>query len=263
MSNKISCAKAKVEWADKHIDDLKEELVHFQNTYPYKFSAQRDPETRQPIYHMTEVAEIPVSISLISGDVLHGLRSALDYLMWSFSENPTSFTSFPIFDPSKVEESYLPRKIGGLSPAGQKIITDLKPYKGGNEILWRLHQLNITDKHHLLVTASTSLRSLDINQHRANVSHGGSAIVESRGQHFVVRIAEARHIAPQTRVFPLKAGDVLLVDPPDAKIDENIDFRFDVAFNEPGIADGDPILGTFNQSLNLVREIIDSFAQLP
>lgn len=263
MSDKIKGAKTKVEWADKHIEDFKTELVRFQNTHPYEFTAYRDPETRQPIYYMTRVGDVPRDAVLIAGDVLQYLRTALDYLICAHSENPTPFTAFPIFNPAKVDKTYLAGKIGRMSPAAQKIVTDLKPYKGGNETLWKLHELNRIDKHRLLVAASTSLRGFNINQHRAYVRYGSSALLQRNGQTFVLKIAQDVYIPPSFKVFPLKAGDVLLVDSPDAKINKNIDFRFDVAFNEPEISEGDSILETLKQSLSLVREIVTLFARLP
>jgi hypothetical protein len=263
MSDKISDAQAKVEWADKHIEDFKEELIRFQNTYPYKFTAQNDPETRKLVYYMTEVADVPRDALLIAGDVLQCLRTALDYLIWAHSENPTAFTSFPIFDPAKAEQSYLPRKIGGLSPEAQKIVTELKPYRGGNETLWKLHELNRIDKHRLLVASATALRGFNMNRHLANIRHGSPGMVVRNGQNFIVKIAEDVYLPPRVKVFPLKAGDVLLIDPPETKIDEDVDFRFEMAFNEPGICEGDSILETLKQSLGLVREIVALFAKLP
>lgn len=263
MSDKISGANAKVEWADKHIDDFKEELVRFQNAYPYKFTAERDPETRQPVYYMTEVADVPRDAVLIASDVLQCLRTALDYLICAHSKKTTPLTAFPIFDPQKIGKTYLAGKIGEMPPSAQKIVTDLKPYKGGNETLWKLHELNRIDKHRLLVAASTSLRAFNVNQHRAYVRHGSSALLQRNGQTFVLKIANDVYVPPRFKVFPLKAGDVLLVDSPDAKINENIDFRFDVAFNELGICEGNPILETLKDCFSLVREIVAAFARLP
>jgi len=262
MSDKISDAQAKVEWADKHIEDFKETIVGFQDTYPYKFDAKRDPETRQPVYYMTEIVDVPQNAVLITGDVLQCLRTALDYLICAHSKKTTSLTAFPIFDPAKIGKTYLTGKIGEMLPAAQKIVTDLKPYKGGNETLWKLHELNRIDKHRLLFTACACPRGFDINQHRAYVRHGGPSLLQRNGQTFVLKVAQSIYIPPVRKVFPLKAGDVLFVDSPDAKINKNIDFRFDVAFNEPGICEGDPVLETLKDCFGLVREIVAAFAKL-
>lgn len=49
---------------------------------------------------------------------------------------------------------------------------------------------------------------------------------------------------------------------PNTKVNENIDFRFDVAFNEPGICEGDSILETLKECISLVREIAVLFGKL-
>jgi hypothetical protein len=37
-----------------------------------------------------------------------------------------------------------------------------KPYAGGNDALWRIHKLNNVDKHRLLITVGSMVRSVDI-----------------------------------------------------------------------------------------------------
>ncbi len=43
-------------------------------------------------------------------------------------------------------------KLMGMRPAAVRAIDELKPYKGGNDQLWRIHELDIIDKHHALFT---------------------------------------------------------------------------------------------------------------
>jgi hypothetical protein len=43
---------------------------------------------------------------------------------------------------------------------------------------------------------------------------------------------------PGDRMFPLKIGDELFIDSPDAKVNEKMQFRFDVAFGEPQVLVG-------------------------
>jgi hypothetical protein len=115
----------------------------------------------------------------------------------------------------------------------------------------------------LLVAATTSLKSFNVGKHAAYVRHGGPTLIQRASGHgFVVSIATDIYMPPRIKVCPLKAGDILLVDPPDAKINENIEFRFEVAFNEPGVSEGDPILETLHHFFDLVLNISNSFAAL-
>jgi hypothetical protein len=119
----LSGARAKIEWAKKHLD---------------KFTAI-DPD-----------------IPMITGDAVHNLRSALDLLAWALYARRTkgkgTHIYFPIFETPKKYKSGSERKVEGISEADIEAITLLKPYKGGNDHLWGLHELDITDKHRLLIT---------------------------------------------------------------------------------------------------------------
>jgi len=260
----ISGATAKVERAEKHIAELEDELIRFGHTNPYKFGPQRNPNTRELLYRMIEVADPPSSLAPIAGDVLQNLRSALDHLIYAFVPSPGSFTAFPIFDPAKTEESYLGKKIKGICPEGREIVERCKPYKGGNPVLWRLHALNLIDKHRKLTTVAASLGLLNANRHAAYLKHGSSSLLRrtADGQHFVLRIAADIYVAPQKRICPLKAGDIILVDPPDAEPDQDIDFTFHIAFSEPQIAEGESVIETLHQARDLVAEIVAAFAKL-
>jgi hypothetical protein len=60
--------------------------------------------------------------------------------------------------------------------------------------------------------------------------------------------------------FPLKAGDVLFMDFPNAKVNEKIKFGVQVAINEPGICEAEPLLGVLYASISRVRWLVKQFA---
>jgi len=60
-------------------------------------------------------------------------------------------------------------------------------------------------------------------------------------------------------MFPLKQGDELYVDAPDAAPDSGIQFRFDVAFGEHGIVFGEPIVKTLASMLAAVESVMPTF----
>jgi len=61
---------------------------------------------------------------------------------------------------------------------------------------------------------------------------------------------------PADVLFPLKEGDKLFIDAPDAEVNEQMQFRFNVALNEPGIIEGKPLLETVHQLTTLVEGIV-------
>ena len=63
------------------------------------------------------------------------------------------------------DQSLLTRKIGGAREKAIDNILQTKPYKGGNQALWRLHALNIRDEHRLLLTAAFAIyANLDLER---------------------------------------------------------------------------------------------------
>lgn len=79
--------------------------------------------------------------------------------------------------------------------------------------------------------------------------------------HMIGRLG-AFHVRTADRLFPLKAGDELFIDAPDAEVNEKMQFRFDVAFGEPQIIEGEPLLETLYQFARLVSGIIPKFEPL-
>jgi hypothetical protein len=107
--------------------------------------------------------------ALIIGDVLHNLRSSLDYLQYEVVHLcggvSTKWTRFPI---QETREALVAPLKGALersqiTPVVHDFILDtIKPYQIGNYSLWALHRLNIADKHELLVPIFKVMRFGDI-----------------------------------------------------------------------------------------------------
>lgn len=128
------------------------------------------------------------------------------------------------------------------------LIRDIKPYKGGDDTLWRLHALNVRDKHRLLLTAATTVRPFNVGEHmRATRKNPGGHIPDF-------------FVGPRDRIFPLNIGTVLFVDSPDAEENKNIKLTVDIVFNEPGVCEGEPIFLVLRASLNKVRRTVEKFA---
>jgi hypothetical protein len=115
-----------------------------------------------------------VSIDVITGagDVIHNLRSALDHLAWELAKWKTGEPRKPrncCFPIGRDFENYKSVRAGGavagMSPEATKAIDDLCPYKDGaaisSEPLWRIHHLDIVDKHRHLLIAGFQIRFTD------------------------------------------------------------------------------------------------------
>jgi hypothetical protein len=129
-----------------------------------------------------------------------------------------------------------------------------KPYKGGNDALWRLNRLNNIDKHRLLITAGGRYQSL-------NIGAFISGLMSKAMPHLPTAKIDV-WFGVNDNLFPLKQGDELFADVPDAEPTEDMQFSFSVAFGEPGIIEGKPILPEIKQLADLVDNLILSFKPL-
>ena len=112
---------------------------------------------------------LPLLFNVEVGAYINAMRSALDLLATSLAHrfgmpNPDK-ASFPIVDS---RENFLAGKFqakkffNGLPDAECKIIELLKPYKGGNQLLWALHDLDNKRKHRRLLDVTVHPRTFSI-----------------------------------------------------------------------------------------------------
>lgn len=88
------------------------------------------------------------------GDIAHNLRTALDHLMCHMlvvaGSAVTNRDGFPISESLARYESRRNGLVNRIRPKAIEALDLLKPYKGGNLDLWRIHELDRIDKHRAL-----------------------------------------------------------------------------------------------------------------
>jgi hypothetical protein len=162
MIDPLEGVKLKIERANSHITDVSDRIDAFLfRTKFHELITEVDSKTGQQLLKIRIIKQPPREISVISGEILYGLRSALDHLVTCVATRRNYLiiekTGFPIETCRKEFERILKkRKIQQRIPALAKILTDLKPYEGGNVLLWWLHWLNAIDKHKILVTVAAA-----------------------------------------------------------------------------------------------------------
>jgi len=109
---------------------------------------------------------LPMDFGLLIGDALHNARSALDHMAWQLvlagGGTPTDQTAFPIAKDAKTFEEWVERRLRGAAPDAVAAVRALKPWKGSDEQLWRLHRLDAVDKHRLLTPVVAAQRSFGL-----------------------------------------------------------------------------------------------------
>jgi hypothetical protein len=170
--DRIILVRVKVERAKKHLRDLSAEIL----TLSHTTILAPDPNAGvapHPIslLHPHEFKRVPTlsfEVVAIAGDVVHNLRAALDHLAKQLvlvgltvappavplTDKELRQIEFPIAETVTKYEADKARKVKGMTPEAIETIDRLKPYKGGNDALWRIHELDNIDKHRTLFTVA-------------------------------------------------------------------------------------------------------------
>lgn len=250
MPDRLRSIIAKIERAEEHIRNLETALRAFLAKNPYRPVAYNESDTGDRVIKLTIVEIAPISFSLILGDAIHNLRSALDHLAQQLvlanNGTPTEQTCFPIFHRAdcKAFEAGFERAVQGASKQALDLIRTLKPYQGGNEALCGLHRLDILDKHRLLVAVAATNPATII---RLGVVPLQAFPIDAEGRRVSNLIGPLEDGVELWRMLP-KDRPQFYHDP---------EFRFDVAFGD--VFKGQPMLPTLHQLLKLVRGIVESF----
>lgn len=263
IEDRLRQIRPKVERAEKHIEDLKAEMVRFHATNPYTISTKRDTQTRKPIYYLSGVRPVPAPIAVIAGDAIQNLMSALDHLAYQLvcaatNDRPPNpnWIYFPISNDSAKYEAVKMGKIQGARQATIDAIDAIKPYKGGDDHLWTLYRLNNVDKHRLLFTVGSMYESVNLG---SRMMRDMQAVFDNPASPFKGNAPRLDlFIRPADVLFPLKVGDELFVDVPDAEVDEKMQFRFDVALSEPQIVEAKSLHGLLMELAGTVKGVISA-----
>jgi hypothetical protein len=159
MSDLFESSRLKIEQANKHIANIDSLLESFIHSDFYDLSVEKDSNGGKNFLRFALKIALPADeCALIIGDALHNLRSALDLIYYKSvllcGGTPTKWTRFPVRDTREELISKLDKALKNqqISPMVRFAIAEIiKPYKTGNPAIWTLDDLNIIDKHQLLV----------------------------------------------------------------------------------------------------------------
>lgn len=151
-------ARLKVERAKHHIDNLNLIYAEFTKRKTHQVFIEHDSHGGDDVLKVKAVESLPPDFVLTLGDAIHNLRTSLDYVMNEIEFLKTTkrsdYTKFPIY---KSRTDLINAINGGLKKKAPEQVIDcivdgIQPYTGGDgEFLCHLHDLDIEDKHRLLI----------------------------------------------------------------------------------------------------------------
>jgi hypothetical protein len=166
MRDDLLDAQAAVDWAAAEIPLFQQKITDWNRKRPYDIVAERDSDTGKNFLIAYSLGPLDPIINAGAGAIINNIRAALDLLAASLARRngvkPSADTHFPIF--ASEQEMIDPLKgIEGkkwLSKRERATIKSLKPYNGGDETLWPLHQLDIARKHYKLIDIGVRIADL-------------------------------------------------------------------------------------------------------
>jgi hypothetical protein len=158
----------KLKRSHENIKNLNVEIDGFFKACKYPVIPNANSEGWQEAvdYHSNLV--IPLYCSVLSGEIVHHLRSCLDHIVWHFSSAEYRLKSensieFPVFREKPIAKDELARyerKAKGITnPKVASLIADMQPYQRGSDAeddpICIVHDLDRFDKHRELAIVSS------------------------------------------------------------------------------------------------------------
>ena len=250
----LESSREKIKRANKNLADLNVLVNDFRDSKGYEVVIDRDTKARQKIHRLRINKEPPPSWGPVVGDILYDLRSALDHLACDLVRagggTCDSTTEFPIAKNRKAFESRL-GSVKGARIKSLKVLRAHKPYSGGNDLLWTLHQLNRVEKHRFPLVIFARPRSLAFTFHPSQL--GVPTVPELRVAYF---------LSAEERARVLKDGDILGEEPLNDESPFHTEPIIEIAFGEPDMVRSEPMLDTLHDISGTVERVVESFAPL-
>lgn len=148
--------EAKIDRARRLVDDVSARARDYFAEDPFTLEEHEDSGTDGWLILRARVrSQPPVELPALAGDAVHNARSALDHLAWRLVEAngsiPDEYTCFPIADQPTGYRKKLKRALRGAAPEVWDAVRAMSPWRDGDDLLWKLHRLDVVDKHRLLL----------------------------------------------------------------------------------------------------------------
>lgn len=172
MAHPLDGFVLKLNRAEHHLESLRSAVEGFVKSEFYETVAEFDYKGRL-VARLKNVKEPPPELSVLIGDCVYNLRSALDHLAYALATAHTQplpeawakTLAFPIFETGPLYRGKSGRgaapKLRGMSRGTRAAMQRLQPYHRRKnpalQLLWMLEELSNIDKHRLVLLTSANL----------------------------------------------------------------------------------------------------------
>ena len=237
-------AKLKLKRTKTHLQELGNRIDDYFRSQPVKVVVEKDPNSPNYNWTLRVKHDVPLCFAAIIGDVIHNLRASLDLLATELvaksGGNPKD-VYFPFAnDEDGLDEMIKKRHIDRAGGKAIALIKSLKPYKGGNDLLRALHDLDIIDKHRSLIPVA----------HYAGIKY--FQMVNASGPILTIK---------DLHCGPIRDGMILMSLPPanNMKVGQSFEPLIKLTLHREVIGNDDDLIQLLNSLVTMVEEIISMF----
>jgi hypothetical protein len=230
-------AQAAIDWAVDQQPKLAKRITDWAGSYSTRIAI----EGGRKAYYVT-ANPVPAIINAETGSIINSIRTSLDLLASVLAaRNGYAGSRQTYFPVCKSLADFQNNKSGGLakikrlSAADQATIASLRPYQGGDDLLFALHDLDIMRKHRRLVAVVPFPR--------------GVGVYSTDG---VVPVSFNLQWKGFSDAIPIAWTDA---SAPDCKVDLGVH----VAIDEPGAAFGQLVVVAVPKFVELANSILARF----
>jgi len=236
-------AKLRIGRAQEHLADLEARFNSFFSEKPYTRITEPDPNGTHEIYKLRLTKQFPFRWRILATELIEHARASIDHATWAsaylHTRNPD--LKFGVLAFVRKPEHFEARLKGASKdcpPEIQAFLSTLKPYQGGNDLLWIMNDMCNLSKHALV----TFLAGATV-----------SGTIKGTGQWGPIQFIEPLLLDPVKNEIPYMR--VLRGTNPQHEIDfaifPTIQYR-EFTSEEPAIY----VFGTMiNESIRIVRDI--------
>lgn len=148
-------AARKVERANYHLFEFERAAKAFFDKHPWNVAMIPERRGEKFVIPAGERRPFPDrAFSLFIGDIVHNLRTSLDYILAACAVaqgNEIGQTEFPFGLRRSDIVSRLKRRVRPAGAVAEALVLAARPYRRGNGLLWAMAELDRQDKHRLVV----------------------------------------------------------------------------------------------------------------
>lgn len=171
MRADLKDAYESVYWAVAQVKVLQGRIDGWRRNRPYLPMTEPDSEPGKEIIKVKVNSPLPLLVNAEAGAILHMIRSGLDILAVTLAERNGHIRPEDVYFPvAKSHAEFIDpkgsaqKKVARLSKDDRLVIEGLKPYDGGDAVLFSLHRLDILRKHQRLVGVTVHARNVTMTR---------------------------------------------------------------------------------------------------